>query len=258
MKLLRYIYLFREFILLSFLFMTLERMVSGRQLYAFLNPAYHVFVHSALITVFILMVAALFIASGRKIETEMPREYLKYIIFIVLIALLNVGPDSGVFNAHVSDSSDITPEQSMGNFAAGGDISPGADHDIYQTSGDFIEITRDNYYFLVNDMYACPEKYEGKRVSIDGFVYKSKKLGKDEFIIARLIIYCCAVHAGMGGLISDAEEIKESFRKDEWLRVDGTVKLDKSRGERTVPVLMLKSFRRIPPERDPYIYPVYN
>jgi len=258
MKLLRYIYMFREFILLSFLFITLERLVNGRQLYSFLNPGYHIFVNLAMVTVFLLTASALFIAAGRDIKTEVSRDYFKYLVFLVLIGLLNIGPDSEAFNSHVAAGSNITPDASMNSFSSGSDIKPGPDADIYNTSGDFIEITKENYYFIVNDIYSAPEKYEGKRISVDGFVYKSKKLRNCDFIIARLIIYCCAADAGIGGFITDASGINEVFRKDEWLRVDGVLRLEERGGEKPAPVLKLESFKRIPADKEPYIYPVYN
>ncbi len=258
MKLLRYIYMFREFILLSLLFITLERLVNGRQLYSFLNPGYHVFVNLAMVTVFFLTGAALFISAGRDLEVDTPQGYFRYFVFIVLIALLNTGSDSTTFSSHLTEGNTLTPDASMNSFSAAGDIKPGPDSDIYNTSGDFIEITKENYYFIVNDIYSAPGKYEGKRISVDGFVYKSKKLKKCDFIIARLIIFCCAADAGIGGFITDASGINESFIKDEWLRVDGVLRLEKRGGEKPAPVLKLESFKRIPADKEPYIYPAYN
>ncbi len=258
MKLFRYIYMFREFILLSLLFISLERLVNGRQLYSFLNPGYHLFVNLALVTVFFLTGAALFISAGREPEDNTPREYFKYFVFIVLVALLNTGSDSTAFSSHLTAGNSITPDVSMNSFSAAGDLKPGPDSDIFNTSGDFIEITKENYYFIVNDIYSAPEKFAGKRISIDGFVYKSKKLKQKEFVIARLIIYCCAADAGIGGLIADAGGINDNFRKNEWLRVEGVLALENKGGEKPAPVLKLESFKRIPADKEPYIYPVYN
>lgn len=258
MKLLRYIYMFREFVLLSLLFITLERLVNGRKLYSFLNPEYHPFVNLAMFTVFILTAAALFIAAGRDLKTEVYRDYFKYLLFLILIGLLNIDPDNATFNSHIAEAGNMTSGSSINSFSPAGDPKPGPDRDLYNTSGDFIEITKENYYFIVNDIYSAPEKYQGKRISVDGFVHKSKKLKKNEFIIARLIIYCCAADAGMGGFITDAAGINDNPGKNEWLRVEGILKLEKrDRGE-TTPVLRLYSFKRIPADKEPYIYPVYN
>lgn len=250
--------MFREFVLLSLLFITLERLVNGRKLYSFLNPEYHLFVNLALFTVFVLTAAALFIAAGRDLKTEVYRDYFKYLLFLVLIGILNIDPDNAAFNSHIAEAGNITSGSSINSFSPAGDLKPGPDGDLYNTSGDFIEITKGNYYFIVNDIYSAPEKYQGKKISIDGFVYKSKKLKKNEFIIARLILYCCAADAGMGGVIADAADLNDNLRKDEWIRVEGILKLEKRDGGETVPVLRLESFKRIPADREPYIYPVYN
>lgn len=136
---------------------------------------------------------------------------------------------------------------------------PGAISDKNSSKGEVFKIEQDNFYSAMEDIFKNSEKYQNMKLEVKGFVYKSKKLKKDRYIIARLVMYCCAADAGITGLIFDAEKTGVSFKKDEWLELCGYIEMQNagsSRKEDKAPVLVVESYKKIPPESSPYVYPV--
>jgi len=220
MKLLRYLSVFREFVLISLLFITIERIVSDKRLANYINPDYHIFVYLALIILLIFAAFAMVLASGRDVN-EKPSGISKYIVFIILIILMNLPHDNTLFYEHLQEEREF-------NLQA----------DSSEKTG---------------------KKSINMKLEIRGFVYKSKKLKKDRYIIARLIMYCCAADAGITGLIFDAEKTGVSFKKDEWLELYGHIEMQNagSSGKfEQAPVLIVESYKKIPPESSPYVYPL--
>lgn len=262
---------FGEFAVIALLFMTMQKIVQSGDLHLYLNPDYHVFAHLSLIALFAFMIFSLILAAGRKGDREKLPDPGRLLIFLALIAVINTPPDSAAFSGHIAGNSFIAPGSSSYSsksdekaasdeeriFPEMDNLQPEAEKPAIENSKGIV-FTKDNFYSLITDVYDNPDKYAGRSVEINGFVNKSRKLKNREFIIARLIIFCCAADAGLGGFICDASGIDENFSENEWLRIKGTLVKDFRSGDEIIPVIKIDSFNRIKPEEDPYIYPSYN
>jgi putative membrane protein len=270
MKMLKYLYIFREFVLLSLLFMTIERIAADKQLANYINPDYHIFIHIALIILLVFTAFAMAIASSRDVN-EKPAGTDKYIFFIILLILMNIPHDNTLFYEHLSDEREFNLQvnapgktgrksiSEISELSHEGIILPGETADGISFKSDLFEIKKDNFYSAAEDIFAYPEKYVSKKIEITGFVYKSDKLKNNRYIIARLVMWCCAADAGITGLIFDTEKTGGSFKKDEWLKLYGHIEMQNagsSGKENKAPVLVVESFKKIPPESSPYVYPV--
>lgn len=296
MKLLRYIFLFREFIVLSLLFISIEKIVADKQLAGYINPDYHIFVYLALLILFILFIFAMVFSSKNDVH-EKPSGMVNYAVFIVMIIVINLPHDKALFYNHLREQRDFSitahasekqgstgqPENrndTNGSFSAmrepgdtssenqassgeseNGDSAEHPESDLREpgdTSGETIIIYPEKFYAAVEDIFANPEKYINKKLEIVGFVYKSKKLREDRYIIARLVMWCCAADAGVAGLIFNAESTGTDFKKDEWLVLCGHIEMQRAGrdpNDAEIPVLIVESYKRIAPE-NPYVYPV--
>lgn len=56
-----------------------------------------------------------------------------------------------------------------------------------------IEVAEDNYFERIGIISDNIESYKGRKVIISGFVFKDKGFKADEFVVARLMMTCCAV-----------------------------------------------------------------
>lgn len=126
-------------------------------------------------------------------------------------------------------------------------------------NNDLITFESDNYYRLLNYLNEDPKSYEGKNVVIEGFVFKDSNFKPNEFVVARLIMVCCAADAQVVGLLSDYEKTAE-LEKDQWVRVEGKItyidNADKKYGEDPkVPLINVSKVEKIEQPSNPYIYP---
>lgn len=269
MKLMRYMFVFIEFVILSLLFITIERIVADKRLADYINPDYHVFVYSSLVILIIFAAFAMFISSGRNLN-EAPPGTAKYLVFIILIILMNLPHDSSLFYQHIQNERDFNFTADAGDKAGKKKISEISelDHDISlpgeapggnSSKADIFKIGSENFYAASEDINRNSGKYINAKIDVRGFVYKSKKLRKDRYILARLVMYCCAADAGITGVLFNAESTGVSFKKDEWLELYGHIEMQSAGSDgkdEKAPVLVVESYKRIPAEPSPYVYPV--
>jgi putative membrane protein len=269
MKLLRYLYLFREFVILSLLFITIERIISEKRLANYINPDFNIFINLSLILLLLFAAAAMILASGRDVK-EKPVDAAKYAVFAVLLIVMNIPHDSTQFYAHLQAEREFTfgsarpvdsnsggsadlPESWMNEVVTPGD-TPGE----IKFGSDIFKIDKENFYSASEQIFSFPEKFVNRKIQITGFVYKSRKLKDKRYIIARLVMYCCAADAGITGVIFNSEKSGGIFKKDEWLELYGHIEMESAGGgnDDKAPVLVVESYKRIPAESSPYVYPV--
>ena len=87
----------------------------------------------------------------------------------------------------------------------------------------WIQPTDDSYWPLYNRLYDHPEAAIGKRITVQGFVYKKKGFPPGSALIGRNLMWCCSAdmavigylaHSPTLGLISDSS----------WVEVTGTLR----------------------------------
>ena len=86
-----------------------------------------------------------------------------------------------------------------------------------------LEVTSSNFTHITDDiMYINTNKYMGQKIKITGFVYKDETTSKNEFVVGRLLINCCAADSEVTGLLCDFDNAS-SFNTDQWVTVTGTI-----------------------------------
>lgn len=112
-------------------------------------------------------------------------------------------------------------------------------------------IFTDNNYFknLSNIENDLNETYKGKKIIINGFIYKEDTFKKDEFVIARLMITCCAADSQVVGLMCKYPKTLE-LQQDTWMRVEGTLDFINNH-----PIIKVDSIITINPPENVYVYP---
>ena len=131
-------------------------------------------------------------------------------------------PDSMPLPANSADSSGYqsypaaVPDEQKPSVTADADDSTGLD-----TANRSIRIDYDNYVEWMRIFYREGSTYEGYTVSLTGFsITEGPTLMEDEFVIARLVMTCCAADLTPAGLLcqTDIASIPES---GSWAKVEG-------------------------------------
>ena len=119
-------------------------------------------------------------------------------------------------------------------------------------------ITSSNFTHITDDiMYINTNKYIGQKISIKGFVYKDATTSKNEFVVSRLMILCCAADAEITGLLCEFANAS-SFNTDQWVTVTGTIgkKSHLYSGEtQEIPFIEVEKVELTKKPAIPYIYP---
>jgi len=251
MKLLRYLYVYREFVILSLLFITIERIISEKRLANYINPEFNIFINLALILILAFTAASMILASGRDVK-EKPVGFLKYTVFVILLIVMNLPHDNSQFYEHLQGEREFSFNPALPGESVKADLSRTPESEEFK-------IDKENFYSASEQIFSSPESYINRKIRITGFVHKSRKLKDKRYIVARLVMYCCAADAGITGVIFNSEKTGGSFKKDEWIELYGHIELQIAGSGGTsdkAPVLVVESYKRIPAESSPYVYPV--
>ena len=77
------------------------------------------------------------------------------------------------------------------------------------------------------DLLGDGEKFDGKRVTTEGMVYRTAKDDNNKFILFRFAVVCCAADA-LPLSIEVKTATEENLQNDAWVRVEGLFKNDTS------------------------------
>lgn len=119
---------------------------------------------------------------------------------------------------------------------------------------DLIEMNEDifaSYYEAISD---SPENFQGKKVKVQGFVYKEEGMQGNQLVLSRFLITHCIADASIIGLMAEFEQAIE-YPQDTWLEMEGTLEVMTYNGVE-IPVIKAVNWKVIEEPASPYIYPV--
>lgn len=124
----------------------------------------------------------------------------------------------------------------------------------YDLNSDVVKIEDMDYGIWYVDMLDHPERYKGKTVEFQGRARKVRGFPKNELVIGRSAMTCCADDITFLGFICKSEEA-QSLGADTWVRARGSVSFEFKRGYRgRGPVITLSSLSQIPALEDELVY----
>lgn len=117
-----------------------------------------------------------------------------------------------------------------------------------------VKIEDMDYGIWYVDMLDHPEKYKGKTVEIQGRARKAKGFPKDEIVLGRNAMTCCADDITFLGFICKSKNA-DKLGADTWIRARGKVGFEFKRAYRgRGPVITLEMVKRIPALSDELVY----
>ena len=99
-------------------------------------------------------------------------------------------------------------------------------------------------------LLADAEKFDGKRVTAEGMVYRSVKSGDNTFMLFRFAVVCCAADA-LPLSVTVKHTATEALNNDTWVRVNGIFTIETSNGKQVTSIAAdrVQSIPPPPPEK---------
>jgi putative membrane protein len=190
-----------------------------------------------------------------KIFTVTTRVRFKkgYVLFFITLII-------GIFIAPGGLTSDIKAKKGV-TLVSSSNIENIAEHshsEKQRIEGNEIIFNEKNYIHYLEDLSSHIDEHVGKKIKITGFVLKEKNLNKDEFLISRMMMNCCAADSQILGVVGKWDKI-EGLKQDDWIVVEGKVsfKEEKDKNNKVVkryPVVLVEKLTHIETPDNPYIY----
>jgi putative membrane protein len=115
-------------------------------------------------------------------------------------------------------------------------------------NGDTIMFNDRNYVHYLEDISSNIEKHVGKKVVIGGFVLRDKSFDKNQFMISRVLMNCCAADSQAVGIKCEYM-LAGNLKEGEWVRVEGILGVEKD-----TPVITVQKLQRTEKPKNFYIY----
>ena len=116
-----------------------------------------------------------------------------------------------------------------------------------------IKITDENYLEVMELIYNYPSEFIGKKISYEGFVYKTPDGEKEDNFLFRFGIIHCVADSGVFGLLTHMPE-GTNVKNDEWYKVEGTIQSDYYEPfKRDIPVVEVNTLTKIEAPKNQYV-----
>lgn len=117
-----------------------------------------------------------------------------------------------------------------------------------------IKITDENYLEVMELIYNYPSEFIGKKISYEGFVYKTPDGEKEDNFLFRFGIIHCVADSGVFGLLTHMPE-GTNVKNEEWYKVEGTIQSDYYEPfKRDIPVVEVNTLTKIEAPKNQYVY----
>ncbi|RAM48655.1 MAG: TIGR03943 family protein [Hapalosiphonaceae cyanobacterium JJU2] len=103
------------------------------------------------------------------------------------------------------------------------------------------------------NVYPEPDRYQGNKVKVQGFVIHPPDLAKEYIFLARFVLTCCAADAYPVGLPVKLKETRDQYPADTWLEVEGEMTTETIADKRQL-TIAASSLKKIPQPKNPYSY----
>lgn len=172
-----------------------------------------------------------------------------YLLFIIFLLGGIVVSYSGGLNSGVAKNREISLSSSNLNNKNSKD---------FKVNGDKIMLKEENYVDTILSINSNLEKFKGKHIVMEGFVYRDNNLKENHFITGRFTVACCAADAQVIGMICSWGKTN-TLSNDIWVRVEGVIDSgiyynSTSKTTEIKPIIMINKVEEISKPETPYIY----
>jgi putative membrane protein len=127
------------------------------------------------------------------------------------------------------------------------------------TSADYYSAHGEKFKDTMMILYENLDEMIDEEVELSGFVYRESDFSEERFVIARLLMSCCAADAQVAGLLCEWDGDNKP-QDNEWIKIMGRVEStiyynEYTHEEGEVALIKITKVEVIEPPKDQYIYP---
>lgn len=234
-------------------YMILELVITG-DILLFLHPKMLIYVYLAFAFICILILYQVTkwfqIKSSRIVKKG-------YLIFLVpLILAFTVNPED--ISVQMAENKGLYV---ISNVDKGTEVKDASITNMPAISASSLEVPYyvSDFASTLVDMYLSPENYDGRTIQVTGFLYREDGFEPNTFVVARMLLNCCAADAQVAGIKCEWDQM-DTLDFDKWYLIEGKVKLVKQyseliQGEETLTVISVTKAVEVTEPDNPYIYP---
>lgn len=115
-----------------------------------------------------------------------------------------------------------------------------------------IRVEPDIFSETVGAMDMYKQHFQGKAITVQGFVFRDGHMNEDAFAVSRFLVMCCTADAVPFGVMVRAANAS-SFANDSWVQIDGTIQVTTSDGKETLQI-QAERIQPIEQPSSPYIF----
>ncbi|AYD39541.1 TIGR03943 family protein [Clostridium fermenticellae] len=240
-------------ILIGFTYYVYSLLSSGK-IYLFLNPKMIKYVRFSFI---VFLILTIFQIKRLFISEQDSNRKICFLVFLIPLFLgIYINPQ-GLNDEVTSKKGTIVMQNNISKNGQAFNPQPKNTHK--DTPRDNVmTIDGKNFTHITDDIcYNNPNKYKGKNVIITGFVFRDDTTSKNEFLIARLMMVCCAADTEVTGLLCDWTQAS-TLKNSKWFKITGTIDVETKNinGKKsTNPVIRVKNAEPAQQPQNQYIYP---
>lgn len=237
---------FLKFVTFLLLSLFLFNLTSTGNIKLFIAPRIIIYVNifqvALAILTFYQLIKSFTIASNRPINKSL-------VLFIIMI-LIGKGAANAGFDATTVDQKGVKAINKIANVAG----KPTEDEKKKNLP---LDVSEKNFVSLLGDITNNPNDYNGRTITLRGFVHKDSTLDQNEFVIGRLFVGCCVADSILIGPIGRLPKDTPIPEENTWIEVTGKLTSKSYSFDNqltTSPVVVIDSIQGIPAPKDPYVY----
>lgn len=98
------------------------------------------------------------------------------------------------------------------------------------------------------------DKFQGRKVSLYGFVYKEEGFTENQLVVSRFLVTHCVADASIIGFLSEFPDAAK-IEKDTWIKIEGVIETG-SYMDTAIPLVKVSKWEITEEPVVPYLYPV--
>ncbi len=119
-------------------------------------------------------------------------------------------------------------------------------------------ITDEDFANAVYQIQENIQNYKGKKLSYTGLIYKQEDFENHEFVVGRMLMYCCAADAQIVGFLGTCAGADE-YNDGDWVTIVGSIdvkpyKAPEMEESLDIPYLRIENINLISPPKEQYVY----
>ncbi|RFU70593.1 TIGR03943 family protein [Peribacillus saganii] len=117
-----------------------------------------------------------------------------------------------------------------------------------------IEMTDYVYDAYYEEISKDINKFKGRKIKLNGFVYKEDGFKENQLVLSRFLITHCVADAGIIGFLSELTNAS-SIEQDTWIEANGVLDVTNYNGME-LPYIKITEWKKISTPKEPYLYPI--